>query len=83
MIILISLLPLKECRIVHRLGFLGYCSVVKSVILNPFQELNRERLKATAALKSLREELEDKLRIELEQKVKFGSLTMCSARNYN
>lgn len=32
------------------------------------KELNRERLKATAALKSLREELEDKLRIELEQK---------------
>lgn len=32
------------------------------------KELNRERLKAAAALKSLREELEDKLRIELEQK---------------
>jgi mitofilin len=32
------------------------------------KELNRERLKAAAALKSLREELEDNLRIELEQK---------------
>ncbi|XP_057481909.1 MICOS complex subunit MIC60, mitochondrial-like [Actinidia eriantha] len=32
------------------------------------KELNRERLKAAAALKSLREELEGKLRMELEQK---------------
>lgn len=33
------------------------------------QELNKERLKAAAALKSLQEKLEEKLKTELEQKV--------------
>ncbi|GFS32102.1 hypothetical protein Acr_00g0020860 [Actinidia rufa] len=35
------------------------------------RELNRERVKAAAALKSVREELEGKLRMELEQKVQI------------
>lgn len=34
-----------------------------------FQELKRERTKAAAALKSLQDQLEEKYKIELEQKV--------------
>jgi hypothetical protein len=34
-----------------------------------FQELKRERAKAALALKSLQEKLEEKLKMELEQKV--------------
>jgi len=37
--------------------------------LNTFQELKRERAKASLAIKSLRQKMEDKLKIELEQKV--------------
>lgn len=35
------------------------------------QELKRERAKAAATIKSLQEKMEEKLRMELEQKVHF------------
>lgn len=36
-----------------------------------FQELNKERAKAAANLRSLQERAEEKLRMELEQKVQI------------
>ena len=40
-----------------------------------FQELKRERTKAATAVKSLQEKLEEKLRMELEEKVHSFMLT--------
>jgi len=34
-----------------------------------FQEIKRERAKAAAAIKTLQERMEEKLRVELDQKV--------------
>lgn len=38
-----------------------------------FQQLMRERTKAAAAIKSIQEKMEEKLRVELEQKVHLAS----------
>lgn len=40
-----------------------------NILLNHVQELNREKAKAAAALKSLQEKMEEKHKLELQEKV--------------
>lgn len=50
--------------------FLSCLVIGVTILLNHVQELNREKAKAAAALKSLQEKLEEKHKVELQEKVR-------------
>lgn len=58
-----------------------YAATCNRLALVPFQEVKRERAKAAAAIRGLQEKMEEKLRVELEQKV-FMSL-LCQNITYH